>query len=178
MLLEHRVGPRVHLLHHHVVAPEVGEVLQHALGVTHDGHLDRDVLADLGRVDVDVNHACVRREAAQTASGAVVEARADVDQQVALLQRAVDLAVAVHAHHAERQRVELRHRAEPEQRVDHRDAGLLRRDRFRLVQDLRACAKIVHHHHRQRGAAVIVRGDDRDAGDRRILGLHRSGICT
>ena len=54
---------------------------------------DRDVrvadLPDLGRVDVEVDHLRARRERRDLAGDAVVEARADGDDQVGLVQRPV-----------------------------------------------------------------------------------------
>ena len=46
-------------------------------------------LPDLGRVDVEVDHLRARRERRDLAGDAVVEARADGDQQVGLVQRPV-----------------------------------------------------------------------------------------
>ena len=60
------------------------QLAQHALHIAHDGHVRGAVLADLRRVDVDVDHLGVRRECRQAAGHAVVEAHAQRDQQVAL----------------------------------------------------------------------------------------------
>ena len=56
------------------------QLLQHALHVAHDGHVRRAILADLGRIDIDVNHLGVRREGRQAAGDAIVEAHAERDQ--------------------------------------------------------------------------------------------------
>ena len=60
------------------------ELLQHALHVAHDGQVGRAVLADLGRIDIHVDHLGVRREGRQAAGDAVVEAHAQGDQQVGI----------------------------------------------------------------------------------------------
>ena len=51
------------------------------------GTVVRDVLADLGRVDVDVDDLGVGREVLETARDAVVEAHADADERSASLDR-------------------------------------------------------------------------------------------
>ena len=57
--------------------------LQRFSGIAHHRHIGADVLADLGRIDVDVNDFGVGRESGDLAGRAVVEARADVHQQIA-----------------------------------------------------------------------------------------------
>jgi predicted RNA-binding protein with PUA domain len=59
----------------------------------------------------------VRRELGELAGDAVVEARADIDQHVAVIHREVGFVGAVHAQHAEELLVRRRERAEPHQRV-------------------------------------------------------------
>ena len=56
-------------------------------GVADDRHVGVPVLADLGRVDVGVDDLRVRGEGVQLAGDPVVEAGAEGDQQVGLLQR-------------------------------------------------------------------------------------------
>ena len=51
-------------------------------------HVDLDVLVDLGRVDLDVDLLGVRRVGLEVAGHAVVEAHAERDDQVGLLDRA------------------------------------------------------------------------------------------
>ena len=82
----------------------------------------RDVLVELGRIDVDVDLLRVRRVGLQVAGDAIVEAHAERDQQIGLLDRGVDPGLAVHAHHAEVQRMRRREAADAEQR--HRDRNL------------------------------------------------------
>ena len=98
---------------------------EHALRVAHDRHLDRDVLADLGRVDVDVDDAGVRRVRADVAGHPVVEAHAERDQQVGRLDGPVDVLPAVHAHEAVGERVPLVERADAQQRPRDRGVELL-----------------------------------------------------
>ena len=66
----------------------------------------------------------LRAEGGDLAGGAVVEAGADGDQQVAFVERQVGVARAVHAEHAQRQRVIDRHRAERHQGHHGRQTGL------------------------------------------------------
>jgi hypothetical protein len=81
-------------------------------------------LVEFGRIDVDVDDLCLRAETGHLARRPVVEAGANGDQQVALVEREVGAARPVHAEHAERQRVIDRHRAERHQGHDRRQAGL------------------------------------------------------
>ena len=60
----------------------LGQLWQHALDVADDGDVGGAVLADFGRIDIDVDHFGMRREGGQTAGDAVVEADAERDQQV------------------------------------------------------------------------------------------------
>ena len=64
----------------------------------------------------------VRRVGLEVAGDAIVEAHAERDQQVGFLDRDVDPRLAVHAHHAEVERVRGREAADAEQR--HRDRDL------------------------------------------------------
>lgn len=97
-------------------------------GVAHDRDVDLAVLADLGRVDVRVDDLGEGREAVQLAGDAVVEAGAEGDQQVRLLQRGDAGDRAVHARHADVQRVTVGEGAERHQGGRDRDAGQLGED--------------------------------------------------
>ena len=68
-----------------------------------------------------------RRERGGLAGDAIVEAPADVEQHVALLDGAVHVDPAVHAGHAERERMILGEGAEAVQRGDHRHVRVRRR---------------------------------------------------
>ena len=95
------------------------------LAVADDRHVGPAHLALLGRVDVDVDDLGLGGEAVDLAGDAVVEAGAEGDQQVAALHRRDRRGVAVHAGHAERQRVVVGERAAGHQRRDDVDAGQL-----------------------------------------------------
>ena len=94
--------------------------------VADERHVDPDVLVDLGRVDVDVDLAGAGRVGLHVAGDAVVEAHAEGQQQVRLLHGRVHPRLAVHAHHAEVQRVRGRDAPEPQQRHRDRDLAALR----------------------------------------------------
>ncbi len=113
-----------------------GQGAEHPARVAHDRHLDRDVLADLGRVDVDVDDPGVGGIRADVAGHPVVEAHPDGDEQVRALDRPVDVLPAVHAHVAVGERVRLVDDADPEQRPGHGDLGLLG-ERQQVVPGLR-----------------------------------------
>ena len=66
-----------------------------------------------------------RRIRLEIAGDAIVEAHAERDDQVGLLDGVIDPRLAVHAHHAERERVGRGEGAEPEQRRGDRHVGLL-----------------------------------------------------
>ena len=116
-------------------------------------------LVDLGRVDVDVRDALrIRREALRHSRDAVVEARAERDQEIAVVDRVVREGRAVHAEHAHRERVLRVDGADAHQRRDDRDAEIGREGT-------------------QRVGAVAV--DDAAARvDQRTLGLARASRRT
>ena len=114
---------------------QAGQALEDLLRVADDRHLDRDVLADLGRVDVGVDDPGVRRVGADAAGDPVVEPHPDGDQEVGRLDRAVHVLPAVHPHVAVGQRILLVDRADAEQRPRDRDLGLLG-ERLELVPGL------------------------------------------
>ena len=90
----------------------------HVLAVADDRDVDQPVLPDLGRVDVHVDDLGVGRERRQLAGDAVVEARAERDQQVGPLHRGDGRVVAVHAGHAQAELVGVGERAARHQRGD------------------------------------------------------------
>ena len=67
----------------------------------------------------------LRRVGLEVAGDAIVEAHAERDQQVGFLDRRVDPGLAVHAHHAEIERMRRREAADAEQRHRDRDLRLL-----------------------------------------------------
>ena len=101
------------------------ELVDDDLAVTDDRHVGPADLAELGGVDVDVDDLRVHRERRRVAGDAVVEARTERHEQVRLLHRGDRGVVAVHARHAEAERVLVRQRAPAHQRRDDRDAGEL-----------------------------------------------------
>ena len=85
-----------------------------------------------------MNNLRVAGEARRVAGHAVVEAHAHRDQQVGMLDGAIDVHLAVHARHAEMQRMILGERADAEQGGDDGDAGVLGEDAqvlARIAQD-------------------------------------------
>ena len=101
------------------------QVLERLAQIADEADVDADVLVDLGRVDVDVDLLGVERVGLEVAGDAIVEAHAEGEQQVGFLDRGVDPGLAVHAHHAEVQRMRGRERADAEQRRRHRDVRAL-----------------------------------------------------
>ena len=102
------------------LAQQFVEFAQNPLHIAHDGHIGRAVLPDLRRVDIHVDHLGVRREGRQPAGHAVVEARAQGDQQVGALERHVGGIASVHARHADEVGVFRGHGAQTHQRGNHR----------------------------------------------------------
>ena len=73
-------------------------LVEHVGDVADDRHVDLHALADRRRIDVDVDDLAVgAEEVLRIADHAVVEARADGEQHVAVLHRHVGLERAVHA---------------------------------------------------------------------------------
>jgi len=54
-------------------------------GVAHDRHFDRKVLRDIRRIDIDMDDARIGTEGVDLAGHAVIEARADREQYIALV---------------------------------------------------------------------------------------------
>ena len=94
-------------------------------GVAHDRHVGRPVLADLGRVDVGVDDLRLGGEGREVAGDAVVEPRAEGDQQVGLLHRRDGGDGAVHARHAQVLAVAIGERAAGHEGGDDGRAGLV-----------------------------------------------------
>ncbi len=89
-----------------VLTGELGQQIgEHLLEVPDDRHVGAPVLADLRRVDVRVHDGGVRGERRQLAGDPVVEACAERDDQVGLLQRCHGSDGPVHAGHAQVLRV-------------------------------------------------------------------------
>ena len=78
--------------------------------------VDLDVLVDLGGIDLDVNLLRLGRVGRERAGDAIVEAHAAGDEQIGFLNGVVDPRLAVHAHHAQDERMRCGEAAESEQR--------------------------------------------------------------
>jgi hypothetical protein len=108
-----------------VVRHLLDQVLDDLTHVTDDRHVGDAVLRDLGRVDVGVDHLGVRGERRQLTGDAVVEASPEGDDQVRLLQARDGGDRAVHAGHAEVERLAVGHRATCHEGRDDGDLGQL-----------------------------------------------------
>ena len=106
-------------------APAFVQLRQAALRVGDVRPVDVLHLLDLGGVDVEVRDRGVRRELLHLAGDAVVEARADGEQEVAVLDGVVGVRHAVHAEHLERQVAGGVDRADAHERGHDRDAEAL-----------------------------------------------------
>src|SRR6266446_10591120 len=84
------------------------------------------VLVDFGAVDFNVNLAGALGVSTKVAGDAVVKSHADRDEEVGLLNGVVNPGFAVHAHHAEVQRIIGRETADAEER--HGDRIIARSD--------------------------------------------------
>ena len=89
---------------------------EHLGQIADERHVDLNVLVDLRRIDLDVDLLRVDCVSCERASNAIIEAHAAGDEQIGLLNRLVHPCLAVHAHHAERERMRGGEAAEPEQR--------------------------------------------------------------
>ena len=70
-----------------------------------DCDVDTDILIELGAVDVDVDFASAERVGLEVAGDTIVEPHPERDEQVRLLNCGVHPRLAVHAHHAEIERM-------------------------------------------------------------------------
>ena len=102
-----------------------GQTADDVLAVPDDRDVGAPVLSELGRVDVGVDDLGIGREFVELAGDSVVEAGAEGDQQIGLLERGDRRVVAVHARHAERQWVAVRERAPRHEGRDHVDVAQL-----------------------------------------------------
>ncbi len=114
------------------------QIFKHCAQIADQRDIDLDVLVDFGWIDLDVNLLGLQRVGAQRAGHAIVKAHAAGNQQICFLNCSVDPRLAVHAHHAQVQRMRSREVAQPQQRERHgnlRALGqrlhLLHRARFR-----------------------------------------------
>src|SRR5260370_18646560 len=92
------------------------QLLEDFARVADESGVDFDVFVDFRAVDFDVNLArflCVR---AEIAGNAIVKAHSNSDQQIRFLDCVIDPGFAVHAHHAEIERIAGREAANAEER--------------------------------------------------------------
>ena len=140
---------RFHRLHLFAPAGDLHRHAQRGQDLIHVA-LQRNVRAaqfiQFGRVDIDVNDAGVRREGVELAGDAIVEARADGNQQIAGLNRQIRRFSTVHAQHAEINLAFAIGAAETFQRGDHGNAGFLRHgaQRRHRLRHTHAAADIEH----------------------------------
>ncbi len=106
-----------------VVLEEAVDVLQGALRVAHDRQVHDDVLVDRRGVHVDVDDLGVGRKGVDLARHAVVKAGPDADEKIAVADGHVGEIGAVHARHAEKERVRAREGAEAHEGRCDRELG-------------------------------------------------------
>ena len=124
---------RIFLPRRHLVDPRLVSTFgdlgqqggQRLAQVADDGDIRRYILAHFGPVDLKVDNLGLLGEAVQIAGDAVIKTHAQGDENVAALDRTVGVCLAVHAGHAEIERMRLRDVARAQQRGDHWNVGLL-----------------------------------------------------
>ncbi len=119
--------PWLEVLHHRLTDGVTGvhrqqQLADHLAAVAGDAHVRHAHLAELGGVDVDVDHLGLRRERRDLPRHPVVEPGAEVDQQVAPLHGGDRGVVAVHPGHPQRLGVRIGERSPGHERRHHRDA--------------------------------------------------------
>ncbi len=92
------------------------QIFEHLAQIADQRDIDLHVLVDLGGVDLDVNLLGLQRIGRKRAGDAIVEAHAAGNEQIGFLNGVVDPRLAVHAHHAQVERVRGRESAQAEQR--------------------------------------------------------------
>src|SRR5262249_36015398 len=81
------------------------ELLQDFASVGDQSIVDLDILVDFGAIDFYVNLARVSCICAQVTGDAIVKPHSNGNEEIGLLNRVIDPSLAVHAHHAEIERV-------------------------------------------------------------------------
>ena len=158
---------------------EAQELVEHLGHVADDRHVDLHALGDRRGVDVDVDDlARVLREVRRIADHAIVEARADGQQHVAVLHRHVGFERAVHAEHAEELLVRGRIGAKAHEGVGDRITQVPHElgELLRSVRQHHAAARVDHR------PLCVEQQLDRFldlaamALDHRVVGAHRHGV--
>ncbi len=80
---------------------DADHVLQRMADIGDDRQVDANILVHRRPVDIDMDLAAVRAERIEPARHAIVEARAEAEDQVRLVHRPIGFIGAVHAEHAE-----------------------------------------------------------------------------
>ena len=107
-------------------------------------------------IDLDVNLLRLERIGASGAGDAIVEAHAAGDEKVSFLDGVVDPRFAVHAHHAQVERMRRREAAEAKQRESHGNLRALG-ERADLLHRARFCNAVASENHRPFGSCESVR---------------------
>ncbi len=84
-----------------VLRQQRDEEFEDLFEVADEGDVGADGFVDIGGFDLDVDSLCVLGVVGEVAGDAVVEAHAEGEEEVGLLDGVVDPGLAVHAHHAE-----------------------------------------------------------------------------
>ncbi len=106
-------------------------VEQHTAGIGANADIGLADFPDLGGIDINVDDGGAGAEGLDLAGGAVVEADADRDEEVAAFERLVRKAGGMHAQHPEVERVPVWQQSQPHQSGGDRDPGFLRQgDQF------------------------------------------------
>ncbi len=139
---------------------------QHTARVPDDRERGAHVLADLRRIDIDVDDVGVRGKLGGVAGDAIVEPAADIQQNVTGLDRPVHVDPAVHAGHSEIERVILRECPESVKCGNDRDPGLLG-ERPELVRGATLDHTVPSHDERPLGPTNTIDG----GADRHRVGV-------
>src|SRR5713226_6858772 len=95
------------------------ETFEYLAGITNQGRVNLHVLVDFGAVDLNMDLVSALGVSAQVAGDAVIKTHANSNEEVGFLNGVVDPGFAVHAHHAEIERIIGREAADAKER--HRD---------------------------------------------------------
>ncbi len=108
--------------------PDLQQIAQHIADIANDRDVRLDHLVDRRGIDIDMRLGAAGAERVQPPGDPVVEPRADIDHQVAIMHRHVGLVKAVHPQHAQPVRPAGGIGAKPHQRRGHGNAR--RRDQL------------------------------------------------
>ena len=100
------------------------DATQNDLRIAHDRNLRNTVLANFGRIHIDMDNLRIRRKIGKLAGNAIREARADRDEQIGIGYRIVRELGTVHAHKTQAERIGCRECTFAHQRGNHGDLQL------------------------------------------------------